>query len=310
MKNDVNYGSKEQHGLHWGISEFIAPGWRVGLIEQGGSCQRLREQDLSNCNNPVITLGNIWAHKDPQEAKLFRHPDEYEKHGVRWFCWDNPQLPHLLYRGHHNPQGYKNWMRITEGNTVTTPDTAVREGQSGAERINQQLRDITEGRIQKWWQIVGERKNKIEARGKKVLVCPSGAGVFPNYYDLDKTDWIRERMHQLTNMGYRPVLRDKPGRQAREINNNKLHEVIHNEDIAFTVSIHSVVPVETLVAGIPAVVEGRHASGELGTPWDEFVATNKLRCPEREEVDTWVDRILMDTFHKTEAYTGVWYNGQ
>jgi hypothetical protein len=307
MKNDVNYGSKQQHGLHWGISEFIAPGWRVGLVELGGSCQRLKEQDLSNCKTTVITLGNIWAHKDPQEAKLFRHPNEYSKHGVRWFCWDNPQLPHLLYRGPHNPQGHKNWMRITEGDTVTTTATPIRPGQSGAERINQQLRDITEGKIQKWWQIVGERKKKIEARGKTVLVCPSGAGIFPYYYGINKADWIAEKINTLKDMGYNPVLRDKPSRKSREINDNRLYQLIEREEIAFTVSIHSVVPVETLVAGIPAVVEGRHASGELGTPWEEFVATNKLRSPEREQVDAWVDRILMDTHHKTEAYEGKWY---
>lgn len=307
MKNNENYGTKALHGLHWGISEFVAPGWRVGLVEQGGSCQRLREQDLSQCKNPVITLGNIWAHKDPKEAGRFRHPSEYEKHSVRWFCWDNPQLPHLLYQGPHNPHGFKNWMRITEGDTVTTSQTPLRANQSGAERINEQLRNITDGKIQKWWQIVGERKNKIEARGKTVLLCPSGAGIFPNYYGINKADWILEKIHQLGKMGYNVVLRDKPSRKGREINDNRLHQVLAREDIAFTVSIHSVVPVETLVAGVPAVVEGRHAGGDCATPWEEFLATNRVRCPEREQVDQWVDRLLCDTFHKTEAYSGEWY---
>jgi hypothetical protein len=201
-------------------------------------------------------------------------------------------------------------MRITEGATVTTTSTPMRPGQSGAERINEQLRNITDGKIQKWWQIVGERRNKIEPRGKTVLLCPSGAGIFPNYYGINKEDWILDKIHQLGKMGYNVVLRDKPSRKNREINDNRLHQQLAREDIAFTVSIHSVVPVETLVAGVPAVVEGYHAGGDCATPWDEFVANNKVRCPEREAVDAWVDRLLCDTFHKTEAYNGNWYNGE
>lgn len=307
MKRDINYGTKQHHGLYWGINEFVQPGWRIANLDHGGSCQRLHEQDLTQCQNPVVVMGNVWAHKDFRQARLFRHPDLYELHHVRWFFWDNPQLPHLLYRGPHNPHGYKNWMRICEANTVTTTRTPLRQNQSGNTRINEQLRQITQGEISDWRDIVGHRRHQIEPRGRTVLICPSGTGIFPNYYGINKSNWIQERTEALEKLGYRVVLRDKPTRSQREINDNRLHQVLAREDIAFTVSIHSVVAMETLIAGVPAVVEGRHPGGELATPWEEFLNTNAVRQPEREQVDQWVDRLLCDTFHKSEAYSGTWY---
>lgn len=305
MKANTNYGTKEQHGLKWGLYELVN-GHKIQLESRGGNARRLKDQNLDRVQHPLLQMGNIWVHKDLKERGLFRHPDQIHTRNLEWYVWDNPQLPHLLYKGSWNPHGYKNWLRIVKGNTATTADTPLRQGQTGAERINEQLRQLTGNTITQWQQIVGKRR-AVVPRGKRVLICPSGAGIFDHYYGIDKSSWINKRRRQIEAMGYEVVVRDKPSRGSREVNQNKLCEILAREDFAFTVSIHSVGPVESLIAGTPAVVEGRHAGGPCATPWSEFKETGTVRTPERESVDLWVERLLCDTFHKTEAYSGKWY---
>lgn len=300
-----NYGTKAQHGLKWGIHRFVGGAHRIRLRELGGDCERLPNQDLSLCDShtELIIMGNVWVHKDPRERTLFRHPDQIAATGATAYYWDNPLLPHLLYRGEWNPMGHKNWLRIVKN------DTAPKEGTStghGERVINQQLKLITNGRHTVWQSTVGTRR-PVSVRSKTALLCPSGAGIFENYYGTTKRAWIEDMTQKFESLGWRVIMRDKPSRSLREVNNGKLYEQLLAEPIGCTVSIHSVGPVESLLAGVPAVVSGRHAGGPCATPLEEFLETKQLRLPHESDCDAWVSRLLDDTYHKTEAYDGSWH---
>ena len=177
-----NYGIKELHGLKWGIYKFVNDGNQVKITSFGGDVERLKNQDLSLVTNKdrLIIMGNVWIHSDDEEKTRFRHPDLIAKTGCRAFYWDNPQLPHLLYQGEWNPLGYKNWMRLVEGNTATQTTghsllyyTKTGPG-TGAHRINKQLELLTQGKYTTWQSIVGPRR-ECKVRSKKALLCPSGS---------------------------------------------------------------------------------------------------------------------------------------
>lgn len=244
----------------------------------------------------MLMFGNCWSKGWP-----WTHPRHIPT-STRWFYLDNPQLPHLLYRGEHNPLGFKNWCRMVEGSVSTNVNTPRRDV-AGSERINQQLDSITRGKITSWTQLVGTRRDCVE-RGSTVLLCPPSAGVFRNYYNTTGAEWCQGWRTTLEERGYRVQVRSKPHREARE-NNNRLYQQLDN--IAFTVSIHSVSAVESILAGVPAVVSGDHPAGAIGTPAQEFLETNQLRTPCVDEQDAWVEQLLQDTFHKQECYDGSWY---
>ena len=313
-----NWARKELHGLHWGISTIVDDRYCIRLTSMGGSCERLQDQNLDLvAGRPIIVFGNVWCHKDPQEAQRFRHPSEYTQRRIRWFYWDNP-VPHLLYRGAWNPHGHKNFMRLVEGDTMRTPRTPIRVGQS-IDRINRQLRELTAGVITHWSDIMGPSR-PVMPRSKTVLLCPSGGVVFEKYYNLNKMNWIHEVTQRCRAMGLEVELRDKPGRNQREIGDNRLYQRLMQKNYMCTISNHSMVPIESLWAGVPAVAVGAHAAqgggfnqqGErtapMSTTLEEFYQDmGAVRCPDHTQVRYWVEQLLLDCYHKRDIYNGEWY---
>ena len=314
IRADENYGLKQLHGLKWGIYKFVNGGNQVRTREFGGDVERLKDQDLSLVTNKdrLIIMGNIWVHPEAMEQTRFRHPDLISKIGCEAYYWDNPQLPHLLYQGEWNPQGYKNWMRLVKGNaaTQTTKDSLSYYKKTGpgtgAYRINKQLESLTNGKYTTWQSIVGPRR-ECKIRSNKALLCPSGAGIFENYYGLNKRQWIQNKTKELTEKGWQVILRDKPTRSARETTTHgRLYQRLITDNIGITVSLHSVAPVESLLVGVPALVEGRHAGGDCATNYDEYLKTGNILLPSQEKVEGWVNCLLEETYHKTEVYKGEW----
>lgn len=297
IRHSVNYGQKHYHGVQFGLSQFRTKNdWQIRTPYYGGNCVELGDDQHAE---RMLMFGNCWI-----KSKTWRHPDTLKG---RWFYFDNPQLPHLLYQGYHNEKGYKNWCRIVEGNTATTTETPVRPSQSGSARINSQLEESSRGSIRSWRQLVGQRRDALLSRSRTVLLCPPSDGVFRHYYETTTSLWTEKWRRCLELRGYTVELRPKPARQRREEHNNRLYQILERNDIAFTVSIHSVSAVESILAGVPAVVEGRHPAGHLGTTAERFINENTINQPTVAEQDIWVERLLMDTYHKTEAYSGEWY---
>tara|TARA_B110000285_G_C15120841_1_gene617037 strand:+ start:1088 stop:2020 length:933 start_codon:yes stop_codon:yes gene_type:complete len=306
IQAEENYGQKQLHGLHWGIHRFNTLGWKIKLEPLGGNLQRLENQNLKviTPKDRLVVMCNIWSHKDPREATLFRHPNLINQTGADWWYWDNPSLPHLLYKGEWNPNGYKNWMRLVKNATATQTQVV-----SGEARINAQLDGLTDGNITAWQEIVGPIR-PVSVRTKTALLCPSGAHIFPNYYNTTKQAWVNEKKQQLENLGWRVIYRDKPSRSGRERKHGKLYEQLIAENIGLTVSMHSTVPIESLLCGVPSISAGAHSGGELVTPWEEFLKTEELRLPTEPQIFDWVNNILGETFHKSEVYDGTWKQGE
>jgi len=306
MKAHLNYGLKHYHHLYFGVYEFINDENKIADQSIGGSLRRLREQRIENYTGTrgILQFGNIWAMKASQfmhENGCFIHPDVWNQKNIPLLYWDNPGLPHLLYRGLWNPHGYNNWCRLTRDGTNTKQQNIG----GGARKINGQLKHLTEGSICDWRDIVGGYR-RVEVRGKKALICPSSGQMFKNYYGVDVNRWIEEKSRRLKTLGYEVEVRGKPGRPARERAGGKLYERLHANDIALTVSCHSVGALESIIAGVPTVVEGAHHAGELGTPWEEFAQSGDLRLPRMDAVEDWVDQILCNVHHKSHIYTGQW----
>jgi hypothetical protein len=313
-----NWALKQLHELRWGISTICDDRFQLRMLNLGGSCERLQDQNLDLVNNrPIVVFGNVWCHKDPRDAARFHHPRTYAERKIRWFYWDNP-LPHLLYKGPWNPSGHKNFIRLVENNTMRTPLTPRRQGQS-TDRINHQLAEITNNKVTHWREIVGPRR-PVLPRGKTVLLCPSGGVVFEKYYGMNKTNWIREVTEKCRQMGFEVELRDKPGRNERERADNRLYQKLYQRDYLCTISNHSMTAIESLIAGVPAVASGVHSamggahneSGELCLPMaqslqDFYDSKGALICPDESQVDYWVEQLLLDCYHKRDIYNGSWY---
>ena len=299
LRANKNYGEKHYHGNPFGLSH-MGTGWRLCDAAHGGTLKPAEQGEFSK---KMLMFGNCWIKGTP-----WTHPDAIPS-TTRWFYWDNPQLPHLLYQGVWNPKGYKNWCRIVECNTATQTATPIRTGQTGSARINRQLGEVTNGTITHWEQIVGDRSD-CRLRGDVVMLCPPSGPVFEHYYATTKGLWIHRWRRILEDRGYTVIIRDKPQRQKREQHQNRLYQQLQKKQIAFTVSIHSVSAIESILAGVPAVVEGRHPADNIGTAAEKFLQTGEINTPTVQEQNIWIERLLMDTFHKTECYDGSWYNGE
>lgn len=313
MIADWSYAKKEQHGLYFGVYQ-IEPGYmRIATQERGGDLVRLPEQRLERYTGSrgVVQLGNVWAVKDPypHERDRFIHPSEWIKRKIPYWFWDNPGLPHLLYKGPWNPRGYKNWCRLVHNATNITDPKLYNKHQTrygGTRKLNGQLKMLTDGAIVDWRDIVGGFRTVVQRKGI-ALICPSSSDMFRYYYGINASDWVKQKTSQLERMGYTVELRRKPGRPQREAEGGKLYERLAQGDVALTVSCHSAGVVESLIAGVPAVGEGAHLGKDLVTPWDEFVRTGTLRTPKQSDVEQLVDHLAQDIYHKTEIYHGSWY---
>jgi hypothetical protein len=311
MNPRTNYGAKQMHGLYFGLYHFVDDRMIIQDVEQGGSLRRVTNQAIEEIPKgvPLFQFGNIFGLKTSHllhERTRFIHPQRLRDGGWEFYYWDNPTLPHVLYKGPWNPEGFKNWCRITHNSTMSEGDFTLGEGE---QKLNHELETLTQGTHTTWQDIVGKRQ-PCQPRGSTVLLCPSSREMFLHYYNINASEWIKNKTKTLTKMGYKVEVRMKPGRQQREQGGGKLRDRLARNDIAFTVSCHSVGAIESILAGTPAVVEGWHSGGELATPWDEFRNSNSLRTPSQEAITQWVKRLLDDTHHKTSVYSGEWFRVQ
>lgn len=309
MKVLENYGVKGYHGLFFGLYHFIDDRMIVKDHSMGGSLRRVNNQmyDQIPKDATLFQFGNIWGLKQGNlfhERSRFIHPQRLLDGGWEYFYWDNPTLPHILYKGFWNPEGYKNWCRLTHN--TTSPHNPI-ENMHGARRINAQLKHLTKGSIVDWRDIVGGIKQVEHRKGGVALLCPSSREMFLNYYDKHLNFWIQEKTKKLQNMGYKVEVRVKPGRPQRETHDGKLYERLRRGDVSITVGCHSMGAIESLLAGVPAIVEGAHSGGACATPWDEFVQGGEVRVPLQSAVERHANYMLNYTYHKLELYDGTWF---
>ena len=301
---DHNYAQKHYHGLHFGISVF-GTDWQVRHRSVGGKMERLPNQDITliEPNQNILVFGNIYGHRDVNEKKLFNHPNLLRERNINFYYWDNPHIPHLLYANPANPRAHKNWCRLVhrhihrQWNSISRPTQSV-------ERINQQLRSLSQG-VLKSWRDLNPVWRDVKRRSMTALICPSGERTFQHHYGITRSDWCAEWRRILEEMGYRVHIRPKPGRELRHHPHRLCDQLVRN-DVGITVSNHSTVAVESMMAGVPAVVTGVNPAGQLGTPGEEFKQTGQLRPVEMDQLTDWLELLLQDDYHKQEVYNGSW----
>lgn len=298
-----NWGVKHLHGLKWGIHINTTPDRRIKSAESGGAYARLLDQNLDNIPkhlDHLLIFGNIWANN--QEKTVFHNPGVLRLiHGHRYVFWDNPALPHLLYKGPWNPEGYKNWCRMCwdwiNPTTHTTPANS-----SGTERINQLLAASSNGEITHWHQITGSYP-KDTVLGKRALLVPSSPEWHFYYQGMTVDQWIESKRRVLLQRGFSVEVRQKPSRRDREGRVGKLYQQLDGVGLVVTEGVSAI---ESILAGVPALVGEWAPAGPLATRWEDFVRENYIDTPTADRTEQWMERVLQDTFHKSEIYSGKW----
>jgi len=299
---EVKYDGKQHHGLQWGFNRFVDDRMQIRDVAMGGSVVRVGATPIEQYDSTwrLLQFGNPWVCKDPTQRR-FNHPNSIIPRVAAYYFWDNPELPHLLYRGSWNPRHEKSWMRIVPGGILSGDTPRL---QHRVDSINQQLRILSGGAVSTWHDIVGPRR-PVRVRGNRVLVILSSSGVYHHYSRLEKWTWKHGVVQDLVSRGYEVHVRDKVGRKNRD----NLNEILA-EDWAFTVSYQSACVMESVLAGTPAVTwNQRDCGGTLTTPYGEMLEGHIRECDE-DAVDHRVECLFANTFHKQEAYTGEWYYGQ
>lgn len=299
-----NYAQKHYHGLYFGISVFNKD-WQVRDRSVGGRMERLPNQDITliQPHQTILVFGNIYGHRDVKQKILFNHPNVLRERNINFYYWDNPHIPHLLYHNPANPKAHKNWCRMVHNHIHRQPNTISRPTQS-VERINQQLRSLSQG-VLKSWRDLNPYWRDVKRRSMTALICPSGDRTFQHHYGITRNEWCREWCDQLEQMGYRVMIRPKPGRELRLPPHRLCDELVSN-NVGITVSNHSTVAIESMMSGVPAVVTGVNPAGQLGTPGEEFKQTSQLRPVEMDQLIAWCEQLLQDDYHKQEVYNGSW----
>lgn len=290
------WSSKEAHNLHWGY-------W---IQKPDAQDRRIHSDNYEPCwdisatdgNRHVFQFGNIWASKPEQTFynKPFQHYTTIPHDN--WHFWDNPELPQFLWPNPANPRGRKDWVRWVKGHILTPTQLP-----DDSDRINSLLAEFSKGQLTDWRDLV-KMRDVTWNNSKTVLIVPSSAPNYEHYYNTTQQAWINGVTKQLSKMGYTWEIRWKSSRSMRT-KTGELHTQLKSTDYACTVSQHSVAALETVCAGVPAVVTGPHPAGELATPWEEFVQ-GEFRLPCQDDIEQWCAGVLHSIKHKRELFTGEW----
>lgn len=220
-----------------------------------------------------------------------------------WWFYDNPELSHFTYPNPANPTGLKSFIRLTPGALFTTPQSAT---PGGTAKINDLLSELS-GQPTYWHDIVMPR-TVLRSNSRKVLICPSSPNCHKWYYGEKQQDWITAQTATAESLGYTVEVWRKPTREARaQDTKHRLYNRLLEGDVLCTISQHSASALETIVAGVPAVVTGEHGTGVLGTPIEEFRGDGSLRTPHAHEVEAWLDCVFNNLRHKRGLITNTWH---
>lgn len=307
LDKHTDYQSKDPHGLHWGLNRFVGTGHKLKIVEKGGNLERIAGQRFESIKpgDRLLQFGNPWIAKDPEE-RIFNHYEKLLPIVDKYYFWDNPQIPHFLYKDVWNPRGHKLWIRLVPDNIMSKACDFVPDREL---QINEMLQWYT-GNKRYTWRNMLPRRRDVKARGKRVLLLSSSTGVYHYYSNLDREQWLQDQAQKLTGLGYEVEIRRKMGRTQRILYQPRLDQYLYDNDFAFTLSYQSASMMESLIAGTPAVTYNhRHCGGKLATTYEEML-DGHIRESTQEDVDQRILQLFSDTFHKHEAFDGSWYRGQ
>lgn len=283
--------SKRAHGMHWGWHQRVQDNWRIGLTSHGGAFVKLNNTDEIT-GEMLVKFGNDFG-ANWIDHKSIPHDN--------WYFWDNPEIPQLLNPWQGNPQAKKEFVRFTRGSLFTETVNS----QPDSTRLENIIQDLSGGRdnLESLIRPIPMRLRKT----RRVLICPSSPNCFTYYYGCERNSWIAQLLVWCEQNSWDPVVRNKPPRDARKNNqDSRLYDHLVLEDYAFTISQHSVAAVESIMAGVPAVVTGPHPIGDLATDLKRAESSD-FELPDTDRVWRWIQRLASNTYHKTELFTGTWH---
>lgn len=283
--------SKRAHGMNWGWHQRVANHWRIGLTSHGGAFEKINSLEEIT-GEMLVKFGNDFG-----EGWI----DHLSIPHLNWYFWDNPEIPQLLNPWSGNPRGNKEFVRFTRGSLFT--ENFNSEPNSG--RLEAIIHDLSSGKdsLESIIRPIPVRMRKT----RRVLICPSSPNCYLYYYNCDRLSWISVWVVWCEQNGYEPIVRAKPARDARRNHLEiRLQEHLVLNDYAFTISQHSVAAVESIMAGVPAVVTGPHPIGDLGTTVEQAESGDFVK-PDVDQVWHWIQRIASNTYHKSELFSGSWH---
>ena len=281
----MSYWSTKWHGFKWG--------WYQEKANTESSWWLINNYD--KMVDPAHSDGRRYMFQFGNDFGDFYHYKSVPH--TNWSFIDNPQLSFLNWVGSWNPQGSKEWVRVVPGAICS-----VNPKHSGSERINRLLRINSDGKVRSWQEVVKPVHVSHNIK-RHALLVPSSPNCFKHYYGETVNGWIQRVGQRLLNMGWTYDVRIKPGRSQRKAG-YELKDQLATGKYGVTISQHSVASIDSLLAGVPAVVtKDTHPAGALATPWEEFKQGN-IRKPHKDDVEQWCDLLLGDTFHKSELKDG------
>lgn len=285
---------KRAHGMNWGWHQRVADHWRIGMTSHGGAFEKIHNLDQVN-GEMLVKFGNDFGDSWIDHTSIPH---------LNWYFWDNPEIPQLLNPWSGNPRGNKEFVRFTRGSLFTENFNS----KPNSDRLDLIIKDLSNGKdnLENLVRPVPMRLRNT----KRVLICPSSPNCYLYYYKCERNSWLATWMVWCEQQGFEPVVRLKPARDARKNHiEQRLKEHLVLNDYAFTISQHSVAAVESIMAGVPAVVTGPHPIGDLGTT-PEQAAVGNFNISDPETVWHWIQRIASNTYHKSELFTGSWHESR
>jgi hypothetical protein len=126
------------------------------------------------------------------------------------------------------------------------------------------------------------------------------------FYGIDQQQWISDVMSRLSELTDRPVtLRQRVSNRAERIVREPLSRVLQ-DDVHALVTFNSNAAVESIMAGVPAIVLSPvHAARPVSS--DDLDQIENPYYPDPDKLHAWVCHLAYGQFHVSELRDGTAY---
>ena len=151
------------------------------------------------------------------------------------------------------------------------------------------------------WDRLDIRLHKRRTGSRIILAAPDEKPC--RYYGIDRTAWLESTLEQIRTYTDRPVVvRERAARRIDRTMNNPLHKVL-TDDVHCLVTYNSIAAVESIIAGVPAIVL---APTHCAQP----VASTKISdienpfWPDKGLREAWAHSLAYQQYHVREMRDG------
>lgn len=212
------------------------------------------------------------------------------KHKIMKRCWQDGRAFYYMDTGYlgnlpgaGNPRGWKLWHRIVpndlqHGNVVA--------------------------RLSDRWQRLGLQLHPRRHGRRVIVACPDQKPC--DFYGIDRARWLQHTVERLQQLTDRPVVvRERVSNRQARVRIDPLSRVLQ-DDVHALVTFNSNAAVESILAGVPAIVTApTHAAMPVaGRDLDQ------IETPfwaDQDQLHAWVCHLAYGQFHVDELSDGTAY---